>query len=154
MVVCRDELFTFNIICVEVIRNAHFLRDTMKVKNCTNRNPFSVGHAFKCSRYQSTLKSILKYIGCLAICKIQFGINIYLLVWLVLQISYCWRKNRVWESRFDVSGKITRKFYCETIGFCIISIIFRMKIDKYPVYIIYRNFYTFNIFWDKMQTSL
>ena len=29
-----------------------------------------------------------------------------------------------------------------------------MKIDKYPVYIIYRNFYTFNIFWDKMQTSL
>lgn len=77
---CRDELFTFNIICAEVIRNAHFLRDTMKVKNCTNRNPFSVGHAFKCSRYQSTLKSILKYIGCLAICKIQFGINIYLLV--------------------------------------------------------------------------
>ena len=41
---CRDELFTFNIICAEVIRNAHFLRDTMKVKNCTNRNPFIAGY--------------------------------------------------------------------------------------------------------------
>ena len=41
---CRDELFTFNIICAEVIRNAHFLRDTMKVKNYTNRNPFIAGY--------------------------------------------------------------------------------------------------------------
>ena len=158
MVVCRDELFTFNIICAEVIRNAHFLRDTMKVKNCTNRNPFIAGYfrlvmlssAVGISLpWKASFLLILKYIGCLAICKIQFGINNYFLVWLVLQISYCWRRIKIRCQR-----KMTRKFYCETIGFCIISIIFRMKIDKYPVYIIYRNFYIFNIFWDKMQTSL
>lgn len=94
MVVCRDELFTFNIICAEVIRNAHFLRDTMKVKNCTNRNPFIAGYFWLVMLssavgislpWKASFLLILKYIGCLAICKIQFGINNYFLVWLVLQ---------------------------------------------------------------------